>query len=171
MNQPHSPDSPSHETAVLFVCLGNICRSPLAEGVLRSLLEVRGLQDRVLVESAGTAGYHVGEAPDPRSSEVALRRGGISLSSRGRRVERGDLDRFDWILAMDDSNHAALERLGAGTRGRARLALLREYDPEAEDGDREVPDPYYGGTDGFDRVYEMVERSCARFIEEELAGR
>lgn len=148
--------------SVLFVCLGNICRSPLAEGVLRSLSGEAGLDGRIRVDSAGTGAWHVGEPPDPRSREVA-RRNGITLEGSARQVVPDDGESFDWILAMDRSNLRRLEEMGAGAAG-ARLHLLREFDPRADD-DREVPDPYYGGEGGFDRVYEMIDRSCRALLE------
>ncbi|RMH20302.1 MAG: low molecular weight phosphotyrosine protein phosphatase [Gemmatimonadetes bacterium] len=157
--------------AVLFVCLGNICRSPLAEGVLRHRLAARGLDARVAVDSAGTGAWHVGEPADARSRAVA-RRHGVILDGRARRVDPSDFERFDLVLAMDRSNLADLEALRPPGEVRARLALFRAFDPLA-DGDLDVPDPYYGGPDGFERVYEIVERACevlAHTIEEELDG-
>lgn len=157
---------------VLFVCLGNICRSPLAEGVFRELLRTEGLEDAYEVESAGTGAWHVGEAPDPRSTEVALRNG-IRLEGRGRQVTDADFDRFDLLVAMDASNQEDLEALrdaAAGGGGGAEVRRLREFDPEHE-GDLDVPDPYYGGPGGFDRVYTMVSRSCTGLLEELEARR
>ncbi|MEZ4417120.1 MAG: low molecular weight protein-tyrosine-phosphatase [Gemmatimonadota bacterium] len=152
-------------TSVLFVCLGNICRSPLAEGVFRHLVEERAWSERFEIDSAGTGGWHVGEPPDPRSQAVA-RSHGIVLDSRARRLEPEDLDRFEWVLAMDRENLAALrraaERIGGG---QARLHLLREFDPEAGS-DLEVPDPYYGGNDGFEQVYAMIRRACEELLVE-----
>lgn len=148
--------------SVLFVCLGNICRSPLAEGVFRHLSREAGLEGRLRVDSAGTGAWHVGEAPDPRSREVA-RRNGIDLGGAARQVRPDDAEAFDWIVAMDRSNFRSLEEMGAERSG-ARLHLLREFDPLA-DGTAEVPDPYYGGEDGFDRVYEMIDRSCRALLD------
>lgn len=149
-------------TSVLFVCLGNICRSPLAEGVFRDRVESRGLADRYRVDSAGTGAWHVGEPPDRRSIEVAERHG-IALGGQARRIEPDDLARFDWIVAMDRSNLGEIESLRDDHGGDAELALLRDFDDEGE-GD-EVPDPYYGGHDGFDRVFDMVSRSIERFLD------
>jgi protein-tyrosine phosphatase len=161
---PFSETAEARRASVLFVCLGNICRSPLAEGVTRHLAGELGLGDRIRIESAGTGSWHVGEAPDPRSREVA-RRNGVSLDGqRARRVAPEDLHEFDLVVAMDRSNLDALEALVERHGGSARLALLRDFDPEPGDG--EVPDPYYGGPDGFDRVYEMVRRSCRRLLDE-----
>ncbi|MDT8341362.1 MAG: low molecular weight protein-tyrosine-phosphatase [Longimicrobiales bacterium] len=149
-------------TSVLFVCLGNICRSPLAEGVFLHLLRAAGAGDRYRVDSAGTGAWHVGERPDPRAREVAERRG-VALPSRARQVTPPDLDDFDLVVAMDRSNLADLEALRDRHGGSARLVLLRDFDPEP--GDREVPDPYYGGPEGFDRVVAMVERSARALLD------
>lgn len=149
-------------TSILFVCLGNICRSPLAEGVFRHQVGDAGLDDRFEIDSAGTGGWHVGNPPDPRSSAVALQHGVSLAGQAARQVTADDFDHFDWIVAMDRSNLRDLEAIcGSGDR-RARLVLLRDFDPEPEGG--EVPDPYYGGPGGFDRVYAMVERSCAALL-------
>ena len=147
---------------VLFVCLGNICRSPLAEGVMRHLVDADDeLRDVLEIDSAGTGGWHVGAKPDPRSIAVA-RRHGVSLDGqRARRVDSEDFEAFDLIVAMDSENLAdLLDR--APTAARDRVVRLRDYDPE---GEGDVPDPYYGGPGGFDDVYEMVHRSCAALLE------
>lgn len=146
------------EVRVLFICLGNICRSPLAEGVFRSLVEAEGLADRFVVDSAGTSGYHEGERPDPRMRRVAEARG-VVLTSRARKVVAADVERFDYLIVMDSSNERDVRALAARVRPDATVRRLREFDPEA-DGDLDVPDPYYGGVDGFERVYDIVERSC-----------
>lgn len=157
-----------NRTSVLFVCLGNICRSPLAEGVFRHRVNEGGLRDRFEIDSAGTGGWHVGNPPDPRSRAVA-EANGLSLDGQAaRRVSPDDFDRFDWIVAMDRSNARDLEALrGEGDtplqRRRARIVLLRDFDPEPGDG--QVPDPYYGGPGGFDDVYAMIDRSCAGLLE------
>lgn len=156
----------SRPVSVLFVCLGNICRSPLAEGVLNHLLAEEGLAEEVRVDSAGTGAYHVGESPDPRSVKVA-RKNGIELDGRARQVRPDDLDAFDYVVAMDRSNLRNVESLGEGS---ASIHLLREFDPESPDDD-DVPDPYFGGPGGFDRVYEMVDRSCRRLLERIRADR
>jgi protein-tyrosine phosphatase len=158
----HASEPGSDPFSVLFVCLGNICRSPLAEGVFRHLVREEGLEDRFVVDSAGTGSWHVGEPPDPRSVAVA-RSHGVDLPGRARQVHPRDFDRFDAIVAMDRENLRDLE-LMASNGARARLHLLREFDPEG-DGD-EVPDPYFGGADGFENVYRMVHRSCVRLLEE-----
>jgi protein-tyrosine phosphatase len=146
---------------VLFVCLGNICRSPLAEGVFRHLVAERGLEDRIEIDSAGTGGWHVGEGPDPRSLEVAARNG-VSLDGQAaRRIEATDLGDFQWIVAMDADNERDLRRL-AQEDPDVRIHRLRDFDPE---GVGDVPDPYYGGPQGFDTVYAMVERSCRALLD------
>ncbi len=147
----------SSRTSVLFVCLGNICRSPLAEGVFRHLVEQEGLADRFEIDSAGTGAWHVGERADARSTLVAEQHG-IELSSRARQVEPEDFERFDYIIAMDRDNLRTLERMSATNGSEPRIELLRMYEAE-RDGD-EVPDPYYGGASGFENVYKMVKRSC-----------
>jgi len=158
------PDSTP--TSVLFVCLGNICRSPLAEGVFAHLADEAGASHVLAVDSAGTGAWHVGERPDPRSIEVAARHG-VHLPGHARRVTEEDFVRFDRIVAMDRSNLRDLESLRP-PESTATLGLLRDHDPEPGDG--EVPDPYYGGSDGFDRVYEMVLRSCAELLDDVLSG-
>ncbi len=152
---------------VLFVCLGNICRSPLAEGIFLQQVVDAGLDNRILVDSAGTSGWHIGQPPDPRSVDVALKNG-IRLNSYGRKAVSQDFDEFDYIIAMDKSNYADLERIrqGAGD-GAAKLYLMRDFDDKGKGQD--VPDPYYGGTDGFDRVYEMLNRSCKNLLAEIIA--
>ncbi len=154
---------------VLFVCLGNICRSPLAEGIFLHLAREAGLSERFHVDSAGTGAWHVGNPPDPRSREVAGKHG-IELPGVARQVHPKDFDAFDLIVAMDRDNRRTLEKLRSGEEGRAEITLLREFDPESSD-DAEVPDPYYGGPDGFDDVFEMVRRSCVRLLEELEEGR
>ncbi len=158
-----SISSGARHTSVLFVCLGNICRSPLAEGVFRHLVEERGLADRFDIDSAGTGAWHGGERPDGRAAAVAERHG-VSMDSRARQVEAEDLQRFDHILAMDRSNLRELQKMMGLSGAEVALHLLREYDPE-EDGD-EVPDPYYGGAGGFEQVYAMVYRSCEALLED-----
>jgi protein-tyrosine phosphatase len=150
--------------SVLFVCLGNICRSPLAEGVFRHRVEQADLAAWFRIDSAGTGGWHVGDPPDPRSAAVAASRGVSLEGQRARRVAPEDFDRFDWIVAMDRSNLRDLARIRDGARATAaaELVLLRDFDPEPGDG--EVPDPYYGGPDGFDRVFDLVDRSTAALL-------
>ncbi len=151
---------------ILFVCLGNICRSPTAEGVLRHKLHDSGLGDDVDVESAGTGGWHVGNPPDPRASAAAAERG-IALESRAQRFEAFHFDDFDLILAMDRQNLADMGTLAPHAAAANKLHLFREFDPLAvESGDLEVPDPYYGGEDGFEDVLDMIDRACDGLIAE-----
>jgi protein-tyrosine phosphatase len=147
---------------VLFVCLGNICRSPLAEGVFRHLVEAAGLSDRFTIDSAGTSSYHIGDPPDTRTSAVALARG-IKLSGAARQLTLQDLNDCDYVLAMDEHNLANVRRVSRGRPTPAQIKLLREFDPDAVDLD--VPDPYYGGARGFELVHDIVERSCAALLE------
>ena len=138
---------------VLFVCLGNICRSPTAEGVFGRLLQTEAPDLKVEVDSAGTADYHIGDAPDPRSQRAALRRG-IDLSGlRGRQVTARDFTEFDFILAMDRDNLRDLEAIRP-RNSPARVGLFMEYAPET--GVLEVPDPYYGGAEGFEAVLDLT---------------
>lgn len=139
---------------VLFVCLGNICRSPTAEGVFRALVESEGLAGKIEIDSAGTHAYHVGEGPDPRAQDAAARRG-IDLSPlRGRRATTADIREFDYVLAMDEDNYANLLHI-APMQYESRVRLLMAFAPERPED--EVPDPYFGGEGGFDRVLDMIE--------------
>jgi protein-tyrosine phosphatase len=153
--------SSSKTTRVLMVCLGNICRSPTAEAMLRKKVHEAGLDGRIEVDSAGTADYHVGSPPDRRAVAHGERRGLAMAQLRGRQVSRSDFDRFDVILAMDEDNLAGLHRIRpAGSR--AQVALLMSYAPQA--GSREVPDPYYGDPEGFETVLDLVESAADGFI-------
>ncbi len=144
---------------ILFVCMGNICRSPLAEGVFRHLLKQRGLDGKYVVDSAGTGGWHAGEPADQRMQETAARHG-VALESRARQITRADFDDFDLILCADVENRENVLQLGGSSD---RVRLLLEFDPQAPV--REVPDPYYGGQDGFDQVYELVWRACGSLLD------
>ena len=146
---------------ILFVCLGNICRSPTAEGVMRGLVAEAGLDGEVEVESAGTANYHLGDLADPRSRAAAEERG-VRLDSRARQVSEADFHAFDLLVAMDRSNRDELLALAPDADARGRVRLLREYGDEPE---LDVPDPYYGGADGFAEVLDIVERCCAELLE------
>lgn len=148
---------------VLFVCMGNICRSPTAEGVFRKLVNEAGLGEMIEIGSAGTHGYHVGEPPDPRAQETARQRG-IDLSDlRGRAATRADIVRYDYILAMDSDNvENLLEICPEGHDQKIRLLL--EFAPQRPE--REVPDPYFGGTAGFDRVLDMIEEAAKGLLDD-----
>jgi protein-tyrosine phosphatase len=149
--------------AVLFVCLGNICRSPLAEAVFGEIVREEGLEARFHVDSAGTSDYHRGDSPDPRTMSEAQRRG-LTLEHAARQIGIEDLERFDYVIAMDASNLGRLERLAKSLERTAELHLLRAFDEEAND-DLEVPDPYFGGPDGFADVHDMIERACRGLLD------
>jgi protein-tyrosine phosphatase len=143
---------------VCFVCLGNICRSPTAKGVMQRLVTDAGLADAIAVDSAGTGGWHVGESPDARSVATAQRRG-FALDHRAWQFTARDFARFDLVLAMDADNCRALHAMAPDAETRAKVRLLRSFDPTAPAG-AEVPDPYYGGQRGFDDVVDICERAC-----------
>ena len=155
------------DARILFVCLGNICRSPTAEAVFRSIVEREAPDLKVEVDSAGTAGYHVGEPPDPRTQAAARRRGYDLSALRARIVEPADFERFDLILAMDEENAANLRRR-APLDKRNRVKLFLDFAADADD--KEVPDPYYGGASGFERVLDLAE-AAARGLVEHLRSR
>ncbi|MCH7830051.1 MAG: low molecular weight phosphotyrosine protein phosphatase [Proteobacteria bacterium] len=148
-------------TSVLFVCMGNICRSPTAEGVFRHYVNEAGLAEQIHIDSAGTHAYHIGESPDRRANAAAERRG-ISLADiRARRVTNDDFATFDYIIAMDEDNQERLlER--APDEHRSKVQLFLSY---ASVGETEVPDPYYGGAAGFDRVLDLVEAASRGLLE------
>ena len=148
--------------SILVVCTGNICRSPTAEGVLREKARVRGLAKQLRIASAGTQDYHVGEAPDARSVKHATRRGYDLSKQRARQVSESDFREFDYILAMDRSHLRLLQAL-VPEDVRARLGLFLEMSAKWKDG--EVPDPYYGGPEGFERVLDMVEETAERWLD------
>ncbi|OLU22846.1 protein-tyrosine-phosphatase [Pseudomonas sp. PA15(2017)] len=151
---------------VLFVCLGNICRSPTAEAVVRQRLQQAGLAERIEVDSAGTGDWHVGKAPDSRTQQAASRRGYDLSSLRGRQVSVDDFARFDLILAMDGANLRDLQRLRpAQARGELDL-YLRRFELAEDD----VPDPYYGGSEGFEHVLDLLEQASDALLIE-LKGR
>jgi protein-tyrosine phosphatase len=141
---------------VLFVCTGNICRSPTAEGVFRTMVERAGLMDTIAADSAGTHDYHVGDPPDPRAVAHAKRRGYDLSALRARHIQRADFDRFDLVLACDRGHHTLLRRL-TGQGQRARLAMFLDYAPEL--GLDDIPDPYYSGPEAFEHVLDIVEQA------------
>ncbi|MGH7503175.1 MAG: low molecular weight protein-tyrosine-phosphatase [Longimicrobiales bacterium] len=152
---------------VLFVCLGNICRSPLAEAIFRDLVHKAGLDQHFSIDSAGTSGYHNGDGPDQRTVETARKRG-VVVEGTSRQVTRKDLEKFEYVLAMDRDNLTKLRMLDPGQR--ANIRLLRSFDPEAW-AEAAVPDPYYGGPRGFENVHELLERACGGLLEHIRAER
>jgi len=147
---------------VLFVCLGNICRSPTAEGVFRRYVEQAGLSEKITIDSAGTADWHIGKAPDPRTQAAAAVRGYDLSTLRGRQAVPADFAEFDLILAMDNSNLSNLQAIQPAD-GKAELAL---YLPRFGIRPDEVPDPYYGGEDGFELVLDMLEQASQVLLNE-----
>jgi len=148
---------------VLFVCMGNICRSPTAHGVFRDLVRREGLEEAVHIDSAGTHAYHVGEPPDRRSQEAARRRGVLMEDLQARRVEAEDFHAFDYVLAMDQDNYHGLSRI-CPDRMHDRIHMFMDFAPEMRT--REVPDPYYGGASGFEQVLDLVEAAAAGLLAE-----
>jgi protein-tyrosine phosphatase len=152
--------------SVLFVCLGNICRSPIAEGVFNELLHQKGLQDRIQCDSAGTAAYHTGSLPDKRMRKVALDNG-IKLTHQARQLTYKDFSQFDYIMAMDEANYDNIKRESRHIDNINKLGdqifLFRTFDPERGDS-MQVPDPYYDGMEAFENVYEIVRRSGTHFL-------
>ncbi len=157
-------------TRLLFVCLGNICRSPTAEGAMRDLVAKQGLEREIELDSAGTGAWHVGSAPDKRATAAAALRG-VALRGSARQVARADFEDFDLLLAMDGANLRELRALAPGEAERAKVRMLREFDP-ASDGshDLDVPDPYYGSGDGFAEVFELVHAACTGLLAQIQAG-
>ena len=152
------------KTSVLFVCLGNICRSPLAEGIFQRLVEDEGLESKFHLDSCGTGAWHEGEPPHLESQRVA-KKNGINISQqKARQIRDDDYLEFDYIIAMDQSNKADIDSWLIGDK--AKVHCLREFDPKGESLD--VPDPYYGGPSGFDNVFTMIERSSEKLLEEIL---
>ena len=152
---------------VLFVCTGNICRSPTAEGVFRHLARERGVLERIRIDSAGTIDFHAGEAPDPRAVEHAARRGYDLSDLRARQVTYADFHQFDRILAMDRGHLRQLKALAPGGAA-SRIAMFLDHSGRWHG--RDVPDPYYGGAHGFEEVLDMVEEACAGLLEDIIAG-
>jgi protein-tyrosine phosphatase len=148
---------------LLFICMGNICRSPTAEAVMRGLVVQEGLADQIEIDSAGTGSWHVGHPPDRRSTAAARARG-IVMEGAARQVTVADFEDYDLLLAADADNVAGLRALAPDDAAAAKIHLLREYDPAA-DGDLAVPDPYYGGPDGFEHVIDLVEAACRGLLE------
>jgi len=149
-----------------FVCLGNICRSPTAEGIFIHKVRERGLSSYFYIDSAGTAAYHTGEPANSKSQAVANERG-VHLPSIARRFERFDLEEFDLILAMDSENYSNVKALDSRSLFASKIRLMREFDPEVSGAqNHDVPDPYYGGLKGFHDVYDLLERTCESLLDE-----
>lgn len=144
--------------SILFICMGNICRSPLAEGIFLHKARERGIHDEFEVDSAGTGGWHVGDPPDHRSIEVA-EANGVRLVSRARQVKRRDFAEFDLLMCMDDENARALAHMGCPSE---KIKLLMEYHDDSPHD--EVPDPYYGGRDGFRLMHELIDRAVEQLL-------
>lgn len=147
---------------VLMVCMGNICRSPLAHGLFEDLVEKEGLAELIVVDSAGTHAYHVGEEPDPRSQQTAMRHGVDISHQRARRFDSPDFESFDYILAMDRDNYSILIS-NAPEEHQHKIRMFLEFAENRSE--QEVPDPYYGGPDGFDHVYDLVEAAAVGLLE------
>lgn len=157
----------TESTGIMFFCLGNICRSPLAEGLFRYHVEARGLCDRFRIESSGTSAYHIGQPPDPGSVRVARERLGLDLTTqRAQQLTAEDLASFDFVVAMDAENLQNARRLSGG--GAAPLLLLRDFEPRESDRGKGVPDPWGGGPRGFEEVFEIVERCTEQLLEHVL---
>ncbi|HET6447477.1 MAG TPA: low molecular weight protein-tyrosine-phosphatase [Conexibacter sp.] len=151
---------------VLFVCLGNICRSPTAEAVMARFVVAAGLEHAIELDSAGTGAWHVGSPPDERATAAAAARG-IAMCGSARQVRPEDFERFDLLIAMDSENHRNLRALAPDAEAVAKVRMLREFDPASADAvSLDVPDPYYGGEDGFERVLDLVEAACAGLLGE-----
>jgi len=154
---------PPEPFRLLFVCLGNICRSPAADGVMRDVVEKAGLSDRIEIDSAGTEGWHSGKLPDQRMRQAASTRG-ITLDHRARQFKAADLERFDLILAMDRDNERNIRTLDRENRHTAKIRLFCDFCTDHSE--REVPDPYYGGPEGFEHVLDLIEDGCEGLLRE-----
>ncbi len=152
--------------SVCFVCLGNICRSPTAEAIFRALAEEQGIAHQIFIDSAGTAREHAGEAPDPRSAAAALKRG-VTLAGYSRQFNGDDFARFSWIVAMDAKNLRDIKKVTGAENYKGRLCLLRDFDPKRP-GD--VPDPYIAGSESFDAVFDVCDRSCRELLKAVMGG-
>ena len=154
-------------TKLLFVCLGNICRSPTGEGVMRHIIDEAGLSDAFEIDSAGTGNWHLGESPDRRSVAAAAARG-ITIGGRARQVTGADFEHYDFILAADAYNFRDLQAIAPTDEDEAKVRMLRSFDPMSTADDYDVPDPYYGGPSGFDDVIDLVEAACRGLLDEVL---
>lgn len=157
-----NPITRENHYKICFVCLGNICRSPTAEGIFQHLINERDLENHFEVDSAGTSAYHVGESANSKSQRTAQKHG-ITLHSKARQFDPSDLDYYDLILAMDNENLQNVRQMANGSREH-KIGLMRDFD--SNPGDGEVPDPYYGGPEGFENVFQIVKRSCENLLDE-----
>lgn len=148
---------------VLFVCLGNICRSPLAEEVFKHYVQKKGLENKIICDSAGTSSYHLGENPDKRTIKNA-RNNGIELAHKARQFNVNDFEDFDYILAMDNSNLQNILKLKPAHIDKCEICLMRDFDEVAK-ASKDVPDPYFGGDEGFQEVFEILERANSKFLD------
>lgn len=156
----------SNKTKILFVCLGNICRSPAAEEIMRRTVDEAGLSERIEVDSAGTYGGHRGELPDHRMRFAASKRG-YNLTHRSRQVREADFEEFDLIVCMDDMNYESLHRLAPSREAAGRITRMRNWlSPELFPDRTYIPDPYYEGAEGFELVLDMLENACANLLRE-----
>lgn len=151
---------------VMFVCMGNICRSPLAQGIFQKMVNDRGLNDAYFIESSGTCAYHVGEQADSRMRKTASYNG-IQLNHKSRQIFRYDLEDSDYIFAMDQNNYQGIQNLTTHRELLMNLYLFRDFDPI---GNGDVPDPYYGGQEGFDDVFDIVLRTCTVILDKMEEG-
>lgn len=159
----HRPFSTEDPYKLVFVCLGNICRSPTAEGIFLHKVKQHGLENYFYIDSAGTAAYHVGEGANSKSQATANQHG-IHLPSKARKFDYADLEEFDLILPMDSENFKNIHELDRKGRFTDKIKMMRDFDPQPGDG--EVPDPYYGGQQGFENVFQILDRSCEALLQE-----
>lgn len=154
---------------VVFVCTGNICRSPLAEAVLRDELEARGAGDRFELDSAGLDAYHVGDHSDPRMRMVAKSHG-VRINHRSRKFRSRELEDADYVFAMDSGHFRTLSRMAERHNADGKVVMFRDFDPVRDGEYPDVPDPWYGSYDGFERVYDIVSRTCSRIADQLVDG-
>ncbi|WP_441001451.1 low molecular weight protein-tyrosine-phosphatase [Fodinibius sp. SL11] len=158
----NNPITRENHYKICFVCLGNICRSPTAEGIFQHLIDERDLENHFEVDSAGTSAYHLGESANSKSQRTAQKHG-ITLHSKARQFDASDLDYYNLILAMDNENLKNVREMANGTH-ESKIGRMRDFDPNPGEG--EVPDPYYGGPEGFENVFQIVKRSCEKLLDE-----
>lgn len=147
---------------VLFICLGNICRSPMAEGIFKKMIRDNNLDNEIMADSAGTSNYHIGDDPDERMQETAMRHE-IKLNHKARQLTSSDFQHFDYFVAMDSSNLEDINLIASKTNIKPEILMMRDFDNNSDS--INVPDPWYGGEDGFEKVYNILFRSCKKFIE------